>query len=1428
MKSEADLPFNDIKKYDNGIYWFEDRKNNELSREDRQAKIIDIYAHEKAVSMTEQEKQAHIDKTNSSIGSRQDIKDEDFALYEYLINERKERKMEIINENSKGIEVINDNGAWYDGTYYVIDNANYNGQDLFLLESEEYGEDEPCVIVDKNNNVIIEDVNNGFDDYLERREDLVEKYYLTNPIAFKDNDGNKVNITQHYVLPHDLKFVDSENREYEYLLGTINVSDMKLFLKAENGDLLYSGKLDKAYENGEFNLTDTLNVDDYSFSKLGNAIELTHHTQMTLHFRYDEEKEMNGWRKYVDEVTFDNFETAMKYANKEEAVYDYLDNYYEPRNDETPLYVTNNENLVVWENEAYVYEMVEKIKNGEIPRDKVTENIMTLKGMNAIYDFDLVAKDEVIGAEFLKETVYEDSSRHYSGWLSTDTETKKVYYIEFNNNEVDEILYKGKSLVSYYEKESELEKENAELYKAFSDYSQNNLPVPYTYDEVKKAFENKEELFIRDIANSLLTQYKVSADNQQEYDLLNKFANAKDDTIRSSFLQECDKLHSTVGSISVAEILEQRENNDPHREDGIETHTPYVPSSEDMSEDDMKKEAIMQGVGAVMSSNEFANYVKTVNRLMYNSYSPRNCGLILNQYIGKYCESNNIDVLKLSNEEMGKVVGEALKSDNVPTYLMGYEAWKDYGRQVTGKGVAYTVVAPNYVNEYNGKGSIIKAMEKKFNEDFKKDSSRDYSEFVLEKTGISFRSYGQKGNNLVDVCVNGNTILGKQSIEDVRKYLNDEVIDKIPKSYSVTCVYDVKNTVVPEHLWVKYNFKNSELELDEKGEPITRKLKNSKMLEYKIKNTEERISKFNPDLSMDIKGLNEEKANILFETLQEVSARKGVPMTVESIEGEARGFYHTQEKRIAISDKLDPVSRCATAIHEMAHADLHSMPNTKNRNTKEVEAEAVSYFTSQHFGIETDVKSFNYLAGWSKGRDLKELENSMGEILKESKKLEDEISKELESRGYNIALEPIVNEQEKEAKEDMTIENVGANKEEIAGQENVSDLSDTEKTDDVTLNYIKCYKIFVLSEKNELSNKLEELKTLSTFNDDERSVNILNEQRELIGKMNRKLVTIDKNLNMLENASASDIDKIKTRIDNHFKDYNDIRYKLDASAYEFVERKLELANMEKASFKDRFNNEPIATMKEYIKASDNEKLQKLTDKDLKYIASSYYLKSNYGKEIATDFEKYLMRGAERVDIINDVKAKNGQFIEVAWCEQWFDKPIVESGALMSPATANKLFGEAEKDIEKLKEVAEKNDDYIPYSKCRFTIYTETKDDLLATSTRMDIGDGYQTDLTSFLSKDLSNNTVLEAYNKAVKERSLNKIYEPSKEPVAQTKDDLSDEKVSANMSDNKKVFSADELKDFVSHTGDSRDNAEQTKNVNDHNAVKHKSIDNEK
>ena len=121
-----------------------------------------------------------------------------------------------------------------------------------------------------------------------------------------------------------------------------------------------------------------------------------------------------------------------------------------------------------------------------------------------------------------------------------------------------------------------------------------------------------------------------------------------------------------------------------------------------------------------------------------------------------------------------------------------------------------------------------------------------------------------------------------------------------------------------------------------------------------------------------------------------------VPIGFEDIPGDSKGYFHTEEKRIAVQENMSESQTLKTMVHEVAHSMLHNKEinrddlmeaPAKDRNTKEVEAESVAYTVCQHFGIDTSDYSFGYIAGWSSGKDMKELKSSLGTIRKTASEL---------------------------------------------------------------------------------------------------------------------------------------------------------------------------------------------------------------------------------------------------------------------------------------------------------------------------------------------------------------------------------------------------------------------------------------------------------
>ena len=119
-----------------------------------------------------------------------------------------------------------------------------------------------------------------------------------------------------------------------------------------------------------------------------------------------------------------------------------------------------------------------------------------------------------------------------------------------------------------------------------------------------------------------------------------------------------------------------------------------------------------------------------------------------------------------------------------------------------------------------------------------------------------------------------------------------------------------------------------------------------------------------------------------------------VPIAFEDIPGDSKGYFSTAEKRIAVQENMSESQTLKTMVHEAAHSRLHDKEvnqsmdiPVKDRNTKEVEAESVAFTVCQHFGIDTSDYSFGYIAGWSSGRNMKELKSSLDTIRKTASEL---------------------------------------------------------------------------------------------------------------------------------------------------------------------------------------------------------------------------------------------------------------------------------------------------------------------------------------------------------------------------------------------------------------------------------------------------------
>lgn len=102
---------------------------------------------------------------------------------------------------------------------------------------------------------------------------------------------------------------------------------------------------------------------------------------------------------------------------------------------------------------------------------------------------------------------------------------------------------------------------------------------------------------------------------------------------------------------------------------------------------------------------------------------------------------------------------------------------------------------------------------------------------------------------------------------------------------------------------------------------------------------------------------------------EKILATSPVPIDVKGLDGEKRGIYLVEEKRIIVSSALNTAEKCKTLLHELAHhlalsAEPESEVSFDVRSAHEVLAEGAAYLACSHFGIDSSEYSFLYLASW--------------------------------------------------------------------------------------------------------------------------------------------------------------------------------------------------------------------------------------------------------------------------------------------------------------------------------------------------------------------------------------------------------------------------------------------------------------------------------
>ena len=112
----------------------------------------------------------------------------------------------------------------------------------------------------------------------------------------------------------------------------------------------------------------------------------------------------------------------------------------------------------------------------------------------------------------------------------------------------------------------------------------------------------------------------------------------------------------------------------------------------------------------------------------------------------------------------------------------------------------------------------------------------------------------------------------------------------------------------------------------------------------------------------------------LYERISQWMTGQGWTVTREPIPGEVNGYCTVDgTRRIVVDADLSDAHAAKTAIHEAAHAILHTDNDGKattepDQATRELEAESVAYVVAGLHDLDTSTYSVGYVASWSGGQ----------------------------------------------------------------------------------------------------------------------------------------------------------------------------------------------------------------------------------------------------------------------------------------------------------------------------------------------------------------------------------------------------------------------------------------------------------------------------
>ena len=1108
--------------------------------------------------------------------------------------------------------------------------------------------------------------------------------------------------------------------------------------------------------------------------------------QITLNIQYREPINVNGFSVERDRILFDSREELFKYINGESA-YDYLDNAVRTNANERLINAVDEYGIEVWSEEngreivpiqefhnsngrliegdriavemsqregfadrSIVFHAVENFENSNnIPQNQRE----IVDGSYEDKEFLYMGYDRYVGMSHRNDSSIEPYMDRINAFGKDDESftnrmIAEVYYGQQNGVTAEQFDYIFDTVKDEKYPESDfrimrnayefgLNQEQVELIAGATSYAKeyvSEFMLTGGKTEDAKALQNindvsqyyvigeslKKGNITRDVAEAIINgsgEMKANDTNRRfdftAYEFFAEYLTdsaEKDSQITGAVIT--NTLHKFAEQTEVNNLKQFVEKSggfpafDPSREEKKETVVTMTEEKKTISEGvslpsekkdpkEQLQEQLQQGIKNVLDSDNFKSWLDTSSKLFLNNYSFNNAMLV-------YCQKPDA------------------------THTMGYEQWKEYGRNVAqgAKGIKIFVPIIAYEKKDGDLWKMIKGnLQKQMNEN-PSISQATY------RVGLSKLEVTMNRNNLFGLKIDGKE-LGIRSENDMKNFIKNNVIGKVPMYFSIGTVFDAKDTVVPEYLWVKKGYKKEELVKDDKGKPIK-----NRRGEYKIVNTPERQARFNPHLDMSVPQKDPQKMAILYDALKAVSERNGIHVYEkdraedDTLKGGADGYFSRRfdaenpKGFIVMPKDLDPTRAVSVLLHEMSHSELHgNLEKLAQRmgednvpsHMREIQAESVAYVVGKNFGIDSDTSSFQYLASFSKGFELQALSKSIEVIYGECKQLTAELKSELEVRGLNMDLS------ERDAKP-----------------------MDRETIDTLAKSYVT----YAVEQDSRIADLEKDLTNIAEQNKDNgEALEVIVKQKESLDCQKEDVKVIKDAVTNMEQATTLEGQKKEiATIDTAVK-----RIEGAKETFATLTVELEKERQTEQGLKDRFTAEPLATL-ESMKESYPQ-LASLTSAQLQYVANSDYINRNFSSLLREEPQKFVDNVCQRATEIDKVTSKNGYFVEVNFCEQWTDKPIVNDGAIMHPKVADTIIKQGETQARGLKAKAEAVGEYFPYTKCSLSVFHAEKGNIdNVFKTRVDIGDGYQTSLVDHMKQISSASPILAGFEKATREQ----------------------------------------------------------------------------